>query len=108
MSDLNIVDFWHCDTFEQFGPARVESSDGTHVYRVEFGPTPLAATQRGWTCTCVGFEFRGSCQHIEEVKPRRCGWSQFMDGGEPVHYASPPAAHCPECGNECRSMGWGV
>jgi len=107
MIDLTTEFFWHCGTFEQFGPAEVQGSEGA-IYHVEFGPVQGQVVQRNWTCTCPGFQFKGACKHIEEVRPRRCGWSQFIDGGEAVIYVSPYGVHCPKCGNECQSMGWGV
>jgi len=62
-------------------------------YTVRFGLTPRGPYQYDWSCTCKGFRFRGTCKHIEQAKPQRCGWNQCL---EPTTEATDT---CPLCGS---------
>lgn len=40
---------------------KIKSNTGDKYYDVEF-------TGKIWTCTCVGYGYRGKCKHIEQAK----------------------------------------
>lgn len=40
---------------------QVESSKKDSFYQVSFD-------KRGWSCSCVGFEFRRDCKHVRQIK----------------------------------------
>jgi len=43
---------------------QVDSSDGVTSYLVRCLPGGT------WTCTCPGFEYRGNCRHVRQVRSR--------------------------------------
>ena len=54
-------------TFLSAREAGALSSDGVTVYA-------LSLTERGWTCTCTGFAYRGCCVHACAAALPRCLW----------------------------------
>jgi len=105
MPDLIPVSYWHCKEFEEF-EVNVPSSK-TGVYIVSFGPVPFGPVQRDWQCECKGFQFRKTCKHIPIAKRMRCGWSQYVDGGD-VERDEKDSPRCPDCGGEVGAMDWAV
>jgi hypothetical protein len=92
----------------------VPSSDGKRTYVVRwsglFHRNP--DVQFDYDCECAGYKHRGTCKHITEARKLRCGWSQFIDGGEPAFslgYLDEPAQRsCPECCGEVYPTEWSV
>jgi len=86
MPDLTIEYMYQCTQLES---ATVAGSRGA-VYQLR--------RHRGrWTCTCKGFEFRGTCKHVKEQEANGCTWHQQVDGGEPKVVNGEKV--CPECGS---------
>lgn len=104
MPDLTEVLMYHCITAEEW-ECKVPSSKGDTTYTVSFGRHHKNPNvQFDYSCTCKGYKFgKGKiCSHIEKVHLQRCGWSQFVDGGEPVN------GRCPKCGREVIAQRYGV
>ncbi len=100
MPDLSIEYYWSCDSLRSFSTEVKGTKD---TYTVSFFRTRHADL---WECSCLGFKFRGQCKHIAEAEKKRCGWHQFIDGGDPVMCDG--ERKCPKCGGEVFSEGWGV
>lgn len=101
MPDMTLETFFNCQTAEEF---KIEVQ-GSKTYIVYFG---LAKEGHDWSCTCEAFKYgKGKyCKHIEQVKDKRCGWMQYVDGGEPVHKDNEYL--CPKCGNKAKARSWAV
>lgn len=113
MPDLDVVYMWHCITYENF-ETTVPSSDGKSSYVVRFDQyhhRNQRDTVCDWSCTCKAYEVgKGKyCKHINSVIASgvRCGWSQFMGGGDAMPDAH-GVYHCPKCHGPVSSMGYGV
>lgn len=110
MPDLTIQAFWHCQSAEDF-QATVESRSGgqPHVVRLDRHSHKGSKAQCDWSCDCKGYKVRGRCSHIAQVQKegRRCGWLQFIDGGEVSHDAEGRPV-CPRCGLPATARGWAV
>lgn len=92
MSEFIIQNFYSCN-----------SNKGWYIdvgnWRVTYGPNHKdPAYLMGYACTCPAYKYKkGDCKHIEQVRNKRCGWSQFLDGGEPLDEDGTKL--CPNCRN---------
>lgn len=50
-------------------------------------------------CDCKGFEFRGTCKHVNELKTKLCDWDQET-GPEAQTPHQEMECLCPRCGSE--------
>jgi len=66
----------------------VESSQGDGTYY-----TVIASTLfNDPVCDCRGFEFRGTCRHIQMIEQARCDFHRLPMEEEEL-------GHCPQCRN---------
>lgn len=96
MPDFKTQAFWCCET-ERGWQGTIDG----HVVRWE-RLAPPARVQFGFTCDCKGYQFRKSCRHIKAAETMRCGWNQFVHGGEPID------GRCPKCGGEVTAENYAV
>ena len=101
MPDLTLETYFNCQTAEEF-QTQIE---GTKTYTVSFGP---GKEGHDWTCTCDAFKYgKGKyCKHIKQVESSRCGWMQYVHGGEPVQKGH--EYFCPKCGTKANPRQWAV
>jgi hypothetical protein len=101
MPELTTEYFYHCKSADHW---EINIAGKTGNYTVTYGSMNGGNVQKDYSCTCMGFGFRKTCKHVEEVKASgiHCGWMQYIDGGELKD------GKCPECSNDVESMGWGV
>ena len=101
MPDFTYEYYFNCESAEDF---RIEVQ-GSKTYTVSFGPGKEGSD---WTCTCDAFKYgKGKyCKHIEQSKDKRCGWMQYVDGGEPVE--NNHEYFCPKCGAKANARRWAV
>lgn len=86
MPDMTIEAYWCCETAQHWRG----TIDGHAVY---WGSLPPSAdVGYGFVCDCTGFKYRKQCRHVKAAEALRCGWQQFVSGGEPVD------GKCPRCG----------
>jgi hypothetical protein len=109
MPDLTNQAYWQCRTAEAF-EIKVFGDSGVE-YMVRYGRAHKHETdvEFEWSCTCPAYYHRpGHCKHIKRViaDKRRCGWMQFLDGGEPVEKDGQKV--CPRCNQPLDSRVWGV
>lgn len=118
MPDLDIVGVHVCSTLVDEFETTVKGSKGAE-YQVHYGRLYGSELQRqgceyGWTCTCKGFQFRGTCKHVNQVKPRLCHWNYEMDPGHTAaemfvcpdcgaHVAADEDGCCRYCGKDCHT-----
>ena len=96
MPDFTTESFWCCETARHW-QGEVE---GHLVY---WGPLPSSASVGyGMICDCKGFKFRKTCRHVLAAEKLRCGWQEFVEGGEPVN------GRCPKCGCEVTAEQYAV
>jgi len=111
MPDLTTEYFWHCVTSENWSTTVPGSTGNTYtVSWNKSGHRNQHSVQYDYSCTCSAYKFGNGkhCKHIQQVKTagQHCNWMQFRDGSDAV--CKNNTHHCPECGDEARSMGWGV
>jgi len=104
MPDLTEQTFWACQTAIEWSTVVVGSTGDNHVVR--WGFTPEGDTEYAYSCDCKGFKYRKRCSHVKRAKERRCGWTQFVDGGEP--HTVDGKHFCPECGGPVVAQRFGV
>lgn len=70
---------------------------------------------RGWTCTCPGYQYHGGkqCKHIKAAEKERCGWNWEAfcgDVGEPKPDPKKPGGFglCPMCNEPVEVVKVGV
>jgi len=85
---MNIL-YYVCRTNVEYSAAIIGSTGDT--YNVCYGHQ-----HDGYTCECVGYQYRRQCKHITEVRQMRCGWNQYLHGRAPV-IDSDGRLHCPWC-----------
>jgi len=110
MPDLLSQAFWHCQSAEDWQTTVPSKSGGQpHIVRWTRWGHGNPDVQLDYSCDCKSFVIRGICSHIKQVKAenRRCGWLQFLDGGNVNHDADGKPT-CPRCGGPVGSMNWGV
>lgn len=111
MPDFNTVFHWHCETAENWSKDVAGSKPGV-TYKVTWDRNSHKnrQVQFDWSCSCPGYQKRGGvyCKHIILVRNTshenggRCGWQQFIEGGEPKN------GKCPRCGGEIHPQGYAV
>jgi hypothetical protein len=113
MFDLTIMSAWTCDTNIEWSTT-VAGSSGSD-YTVSFGKLfgrnlDLQGCQYGWTCTCKGFAFRGTCSHVTdvEVSNARCGWNACLEPTLNCEHDNNDDPCCPECGAGVSAFNVGV
>lgn len=107
MPDLDLVVFFHCQTAESW-EKQVQGKTGTYTVRFDRTSHQNPNVQYDFSCTCWPYK-KGKgkyCKHILEVSKERCGWSQFVDGGEPVKRDG--EYFCPQCGEPAIAQRHGV
>jgi hypothetical protein len=109
MPDFNIETAWTCAT-NNYWEKPVKGSKGD-LYVVHWGRLSEArimetGAQHGWQCTCRGYQFRGTCRHISQVKDggERCGWNSEMEPTAECAHDGDGEPCCPECGGSVRAM----
>jgi hypothetical protein len=89
MADLTVHVTQTCATNRQWS-LDLAGTTGTHTVR--FGFLVDGPYQYGWSCSCKGFRFRGSCSHINKVRASgvRCAWNAELELSQETA--------CPDCG----------
>lgn len=100
MPDLDIQYYWRCETVEHF-EADVLSSDRSKTYLVTVDSSEK--TGEVWDCSCPALK---KCWHIGRAAQLRCGWDEFLYGGDPAETDGEKA--CPRCGGPVTSAGKAV
>jgi hypothetical protein len=59
-----------------------------------------AGADYGWTCTCKGWHYRGTCRHVTKMKKLglRCTWNEALDPGLEPERDNENQPCCPQCG----------
>jgi hypothetical protein len=96
MSDLTIETRWACESIQ--GWITVITGSKGDKYRVAYNYDP----DYTWMCSCLGFQHRSQCKHIEQAKKQFCGWDQEIDPGKPID------GKCPKCQGPIFSYRVGV
>jgi len=104
MPELNIEYRWMCRSNVEWCK-EVQGNSG--VYVVEWGRVHDRDCDYGFTCTCPGFKYRGTCRHIREVSSERCAWHQEYNNPEFAE-VNDDDPKCPRCGGELTSCAIGV
>lgn len=96
MPDLNTETYWCCVSVRNW-QAMIDG------HRVAWEQMPPSANYGfGMVCDCKGFKFRRKCRHAEKAEGMRCGWQQFVHGGEPAD------GRCPKCRGEVTAERYAV
>ena len=59
----------------------------------------------GYSCSCPGFKFRGTCAHVEDTI-EECGWRQGA-GPEIQNGRQMQLGICPRCGDKTEVVSFG-
>lgn len=92
MPDFNLEVFADCDSCKSF---KIEI-DG---YTVRHCRQPVTKSyQYDFECTCEEFNQNpyAYCKHIKKAEEQFCGWSQFVNGGQPINNGD-GVYLCPKC-----------
>lgn len=103
MPDFTYETYWLCETAQHWETV-------INGHRVAWEYQRSGPAQYDWTCDCRGFKYRHRCRHVEEAKPQRCGWHQYLDGEEPETRTDGDARErcCPWCHGGVTSERWAV
>jgi len=92
----DIVQMLQCRSNSEWA-TKIKGSTG-NVYTVTFGPVIGQKYSHGYTCTCPGFKFHGTCKHTARASNLRCGWHEQFDAGEAQN------GKCPRCGGKVEAV----
>jgi hypothetical protein len=106
---IEVVAAWLCVSNVNWRKDVPGSRGGTYAVRFEKLPDE-ADYQYGWTCTCKGFEFRGTCRHVVETRAsgERCGWNGTLEPTAECGRDVDDNPICPDCKGEITAMNVGV
>ena len=109
MPDLVTVAFWRCATESGWERTVIGSKGDEYTVRFDKYSHRNPDVECDYSCTCPGYEYRGPnyCKHILQVRGERCGWNQWLHGGEPEVDAE-GVRRCPLCGVEVEAFSVGV
>jgi len=98
-SELSTVLTVTCESNFDWSKEVIGSNE--HVYTVAYGESQLPQRKETheFSCTCLGFRFKGACKHIEAVQHERCGWGFEAFAGTVYNKSS-----CPDCGGKVRTI----
>ena len=122
MPDMNEESFWECPSFADFSILVESERDPAKKYRVTYGNLSILfggnniAAEHGWVCTCPSYQNNNGpvkgpagirkCKHIIANEEKRCGWNQFLHGGDPVLVDG--VYRCPTCNQKLKARRWAV
>lgn len=92
MPDLTEVYLQACATRQI--SQEFESSKGTTTYH-----TVVFLEEGLDDCDCPGWQYRGKCRHVTELREKLCGWDQ-QHSPEVQTPQQEMMAECPKCGGE--------
>ena len=112
MPDLTTEYAWACETNREWFVNVPSSTGGMHTVTWGRLYEPNRVTEYGYTCTCKGFDIRGTCKHVKAEEARdqtpnkaRCAWDGRWDGSDPEDDANPC---CPDCAGPVFSYTYGA
>jgi hypothetical protein len=111
MPDLIEVVAWTCATNTCFEKKVTGSLGDTYMVRFArlYGrELERQGVQYGWTCTCKGFEFRGTCRHINATRKSRCGWNGVLEPTAQCEHDDEGRPCCPDCHGPVEPIKVGV
>jgi hypothetical protein len=100
MPDLTLVYLQACATTSL--SETFESSSGKGTYE-----TYVHVSDDMDQCSCPGWQYRGKCRHVTELRQKLCGWNeQYSDEVQTPQQEM--EAVCPKCGGETYTFKAGV
>lgn len=113
MPDFTIGIYGSCNSNKFWQTVVPSETTPDKTYTVSWRYQPEGPVQYDYECTCWGYTRHGHCKHIKAVRAiqgdmaqgGRCGWHQFLDGGEPVKDEEGKFM-CPECGAPVNFERW--
>lgn len=100
MPELDVIYIQVCGAYTLAD--KVLSSKGDEHYDVVVS---LDATLD--RCTCMGFQFRRKCKHVDKLREKLCGWNEQIDDVRQTPQQEMEGI-CPKCGEETQVVRWGV
>lgn len=97
--------YYACKTYI-YWEISIEGNNDTYTVKYDKESHKSKGTEYDYSCTCKGYQFRGTCRHIEEAKKKHCNWFQFDNGEAPKEIQDRKV--CPKCGEECIKIKVGV
>ena len=115
MPDLTTEYATACATVREWTGTVTGSNGATYTLTWERDYSPRRTTEYHYTCTCKGFQHRGTCKHVRaaydddmdmgKVNRARCGWDNRW-------YSTPHETDangcCPLCGSETFTYTYGA
>lgn len=120
MGDLTTEYYRYCSSLDGWSKEVPSSKGNGDTYKISFGRLHGDEEERqgcthGWTCTCKGFKYRGTCRHVKDAQtdPDWCGWHGNGDVGRQNPDRSEDPDHdeedtCPVCGRVTNAEAWAV